>query len=189
MNTLHRIKRATDYAWVLLLLAALYGCGSGAPASHCFIGSEITIPPNDTSAPTIKGIDFYMPDGSIISRTVGDGLSNQITVPTNGDVKVVVVVQDEQGVKDSQLFAAAKTCSVDPATNTMSCSGPGLLNGPTANNPETNAVGDVGCTQRLAAQTVNITKTATSWTTWEISAKGLNFGGQEVDTPIYTLGR
>ena len=185
MNSQHQLKHIIAYAWVLLLLVALSGCTT---TGHCFVGSEISIPNNDTSSPVI-GIDFYMPDGSLISRTPGDGLSNQITVPTNGEVTVIVVVKDEQGVKDSQLFAASKNCSLDSTTNTATCSGPGLLSGPTASNPESNSIGEVGCTQRLATQKINITETPTSWNTVEISAKGINFGGQEVNTTIYILGR
>lgn len=183
MNTSHQSKRTVLRGCLYLLLAALCGC-SGRP-SHCALGSEISIPASDSSAPIIVGIDFHMPDGSLVSRKPGDGLSQQIAVPSNGEVTVIVVVEDAEGVKDSQLFIAPFRCSFSPAT----CQSPGLLSGPTAGNPETNTVGGAGCTQRLATEKVTITKSATGSTNAEVSAKGFNFGGQQAETLIYTLSR
>ncbi|HSJ86785.1 MAG TPA: hypothetical protein VK909_06205 [Anaerolineales bacterium] len=186
MVTFYSKQRAIAYIWMPLLLVGLSACKS---ASHCLVGGEITIPNNDNSAPTIVGIDFHMPDGSLVSRKPGDGLSNRITVPTNGDVTVIVAVQDDQGVKDAQLFAAAIDCSIDPSTGAESCSSPPLLSGPTASNPENNTAGEVGCTQRLVTQKINISKSSTGSNSVEISAKGINFSGQKVGSAIFTLSR
>jgi hypothetical protein len=186
MNISYDKQRAIAYMWMLLLLVALSGCTS---ASHCLVGDEISIPNNDNSAPTIVGIDFHMPDGSLVTRTPADGLSKQIKVPTNGDVTVIVAVKDDQGVKDAQLFAASINCSIDPNAGTETCPSPPLLSGPTASNPETHTAGEVGCTQRLVTQKINISKSSTTSKIVEISVKGLNFGGQEVRDGIYTLSR
>ena len=186
MKTSYSKQRVVAYMWMLLWLVVLCGCKS---ASHCSVGTEITIPNNDNSAPTIVGIDFHMPDGSLVSRQPGDGLSTQITVPTNGDVTVIVAVKDDQGVKDAQLFAATIVCSIDPNNDLESCDGPGLLSGPTANNPETNTAGGVGCTQRLVTQKVNISKSSTGSQSVQISAKGINFGGQKVNFGNFILSR
>lgn len=185
MKTSYSKQRVVAYMWMLLWLVVLCGCKS----SHCSVGSETTIPNNDNSAPTVVGIDFHMPDGSLVSRKPGDGLSTQITVPTNGDVTVIVAVKDDQGVQDAQLFAATIDCSVDPNSGLESCSGPGLLSGPTASNPETNTAGGVGCTQRLVTQKINISASSTGSNSAEITAKGINFGGQKVNFGTFTLGR
>ena len=186
MNTIFQPRGTMLRIGLYLLLAVLCGCRT---ASHCFVGSQISIPNNDTSAPSIAGIDFHMPDGTIVSRKPGDGLSTQITVPSNGDVTVWVVVEDQEGVKDSQLFIAPIECSIDPANETESCSGPPLLSGPTANNLETNGVGGAGCTQRLTTQKVSITQSSTGSTSAQVTAKGINFGGQPVSSTKYVLSR
>ena len=171
---------------IATLLAA---CGS---TPHCFSGSQIAIPASDSTPPSVA-IDFHMPDGSIVSRTVGDGLPTSIAVPSNGQVTIFAVTRDAQGVRDSRIYAADKTCSEDLSTNIGSCSGPGLLGGPTASNAETNTAGSPGCTERIATQKVAVSKvtvgTRSSSISVEVSAEGVNFGGQMQRSMLYSLHR
>jgi hypothetical protein len=189
MHSLH-IRLALTFPVATILLA----CGSTPPGStgHCLVGSQVTIPTTDSTPPSVA-IDFHMPGGSIVSRSPGDGLSSRIAVPMNGQVSIYAVTRDAQGVRDSRIFAATKSCSEDLSTNLGSCSGPGLLGGPTASNPESNSAGSPGCTERLVIQKVTVSKTTTaarsSSVSVEASAEGVNFGGQAQRTTTYVLER
>lgn len=180
------------YYRLLLVLPVSLLIVACVPAQHCFVGSQITIPQADSTPPSV-GIDFHMPDGSIVSRTLGDGLPTRITVPSNGQVTIIANTNDAQGVKDSRIYAATKSCSEDSATGIGSCSGPGLLGNPTASNAESNSVGSEGCTQRIATQNVSVTKTTvgtrSSSVSVEVSAEGVNFGRQVQRTTTYSLER
>lgn len=168
-------------------------CASPAsPASsHCLIGSEVTIPGSDASKPSVV-IVFLMPDGSTPVKTDADP-SSTITVPANGIVSVIAVTRDPQGVKDSRIFAADIRCG-QAAGGPRTCTGPGLLGRPTASNPETNAVGQTGCTARLVSQNLQITDAtapngSSKTVSWEVHVEGENFGGQVTSTQMFTLSR
>ncbi len=189
MDTMTNWHRAPTLAMAVSVTIILTACTTTGQR-FCLGGSEITIPTTDSTPPAVT-IDFHMPGGSVVTRVPGDGLPREITVPTNGVVTILAFTNDAQGVKDSQIWAAARTCSGDGQNE--SCSGPGGLGTPSADNAEPNSVGQVGCTLRIAKQNVPVnsvtTQTRTGSVSQEVSARGVNFGGQTTRTPIYMLSR
>lgn len=163
----------------LVAAASMTGCGA------CPLGREIVIPTVDQTDPTVA-LDFHLPDGQIISASAVSS-PRVIIVPSGGTVTLIASATDDQGAKDIQLWIGTKICTTDPATETTSCSGPGLQGAPTASNPDTRTAGQGGCTARQVSHNLVVTRTPTRSVSYEVEARGLNFGGRQARTQLIRL--
>lgn len=168
----------------ILLATGMTGCKPGN-SSTCAVGQEIAIPSADTSDPSIV-MDFHLPNGNIVTVTPGS-TTTTVPVPGGGRVTVIVNAKDPQGVQDVQIWAASFTVRIDPNTGIGSQSGPGLLGAPTVSNKDNGTAGQKGCTERIATTNLDILKSPTANTNFEVHAVGLNFGGKSVTTPLVKL--
>ena len=166
-------------ALVVLLATAFKGC------PKCLVGQEIVIPSSDGTPPSVT-MDFILPNGNTITVTPGSTTST-VPVPGGGEVTVIVNAKDSEGVKDAQIWAAKVTWTIDPNTGAATRSGPETLGAPTASNADSGSPGKKGCTQRLVSQTLVVRSTPRGRVSYEISARGFNFGGGDVRTPLVTL--
>jgi hypothetical protein len=162
-----------------LAMASVTGCGS------CPVGHEIMIPTADQTDPAVA-LDFHLPSGQIISASAASS-PGVVIVPGGGTVTLIASVTDDQGAKDIQLWIGTKTCTIDPATGTATCSGPGLQGAPTASNPDTRSAGQSGCTARLVSHNLIVSRTPTRSVSYEVEARGLNFGGRQARTQLIRL--
>lgn len=163
----------------MLILTAITGCKT------CQFGQEIVIPSSDATKPTIV-MDFHLPNGSVVTVTPGSTTSS-VAVPGGGTVTVIVNTNDDEGVKSSEIWAADIKETTDPNTGLVTRVGPGLLGAPTASSTNTNGPGQKGCTEGVASQDLIVHRTANASVSFEVSARGVNFGGQQVSTPVVTL--
>ena len=173
----------------LLGAAAIAACngGNGSNGSFpggCFVGQPVVVPSADATDPTVS-LSFFLPDGTTVSAPAGPGPTDVVTPP--GEVVISAVARDPEGVRDVQLWVASRQCTFDPSSGTASCSGPGLLGAPTASNPDADAAGGNGCTERLVTQNVDVLKTATREVSFEVHARGENFGSTVVQTGLVRL--
>ena len=166
----------------LLILAAMTGCVHSV-VGRCVVGREVVITSSDTTAPTVV-LDFHLPNGQIVSASLNSAPST-VTVPGGGKVTLIANASDDQGAKDVQLWIGTKTCSVNAGTTT--CSGPGLLGAPTANNGDTLTAGQTGCTERLVSHNLEVRNTPSGSLSHEVEVRGLNFSGTEVRIPLIRL--
>ena len=151
----------------------------------CLLGQPVTIPASD-STPSTLVVDFHLADGSLVTVQSGGQAPANIISP-DGTVTINAVARDAEGVRDVQLWIAARKCTSDAATGTTSCSGPGLLGAPTAANREGGAPGATGCTERLTSQSVQVVHTQARDDSYEVSVRGENFGGQTVQIGLIRL--
>lgn len=166
-------------ALCLLVLASMTGCAT------CPVGREVVIPSSDTTDPAVV-LDFHLPNGQIVSASP-NSVPSAVTVPGGGTVTLIAKASDDQGVKDVQLWIGTKTCSIDPNTGTASCSGPGSQGAPTASNRDTRTAGQNGCTERLVSHNLVVNNTPRGSVSYEVGARGVNFGGREVRIPLIRL--
>ena len=159
----------------------LQACPPGPPNGNtCFVGNAVTIPSADATPPTEVVVDFHLPDGTL--KTVKSGqAAPTIASATAGTATLIARATDPNGVKDIQLWVAAKSCHM--VGNLETCSGPGLLGRPTASNPDNQGAGASGCTERVANQNVPIG----GGTSQEVTAIGVNFGGGQTSTTTVTV--
>lgn len=155
------------------------------PGGSCFLGQPVTIPASDSTPPTLV-VDFHLADGSLVTVQSGGQAPADIISP-DGTVTINAVARDAEGVRDVQLWIAARKCTSDAATGTTSCSGPGLLGAPTASNRDGGAPGATGCTERLTSQSVQVVHTQVRDDSYEVSVRGENFGGQTVQIGLIRL--
>jgi hypothetical protein len=168
----------------ILLATGMTGCKPGN-SSTCAVGQEIVIPSADTSDPSLV-MDLHLPNGNIVTVTPGSTITT-VPVPGGGRVTVVVNAKDPEGAQDAQIWAAEFTVRIDPNTGIGSQSGPGLLGAPTISNKDNGSAGQKGCTERIATTNLEIRKSATANTNFEVHAIGINFGGKRVMTPLVKL--
>lgn len=166
---------------ILSILAnAITGC-----SNHCPLGQEVVIPSSDATAPSI-GMDFHLPNGSIVTVTSGSATST-VPVPGGGRVTVIVNAKDSEGIQDAQIWAADIRYKTDPNTGITTQSGPGSLGAPTASNKDVGNPGQKGCTERIATINLDVSKSPTAAVSKEVHAVGVNFGGKSVSTPLVRL--
>lgn len=171
--------RSLLFAVIALSLPwAVTGCGS------CPNGQEIVIPASDGTAPSIV-MEFHLPNGNTVAVT-STATPSTITVPGGGTVTVIVNAKDAEGIQDVQIWAAEITVTNNP-DGTVSKAGPGLLGAPTASNPDGRTAGQKGCTERVVSQNLTVTKNSHGSTSFEVSARGINFGGTTASTPLVQL--
>lgn len=175
----HRFSYLRVAALMMLLATVIAGC------STCPVGQEIVIPSSDGTGPSLV-MDFHLPNGSIVTVTPGSTTST-VDVPGGGKVTVIVNAKDGEGVQDAQIWAAGITWTTDPTTGITTRSGPGLLGAPTASNPDSRSPGEKGCTERVVSQNLEVHSTPRGGASYEVSARGLNFGGRDVRTPLVRL--
>ena len=144
----------------------------------CLLGQPVTIPAADSTDPTLV-VDFHLAGGGLVSVQSGGQVPADIVSP-NGTVTVNAVAKDAEGVRDVQLWIAARKCTSDPATGTTSCAGPGLLGAPTSSNRDSGAAGATGCTERLVSTTLDVVRTQGRNDSYEVTIRGENFGGGTV---------
>jgi hypothetical protein len=166
-------------AAVVVVVASMAGCGS------CPVGREIVIPAADQTDPAVA-LEFHLPGGQIISASAASS-PPVVVVPGGGTVTLIASATDDQGAKDIQLWIGTKTCTTDPAAGTTTCSGPGLQGAPTASNPDARAAGQNGCTARVVSHNLVVTRTPTRSVSYEVEARGLNFGGRQARTQLIRL--
>jgi hypothetical protein len=104
---------------------------------------------------------------------------------TGGTVTLIARATDPNGVKDVQLWVAEESCHTSNGSET--CSGPGLLGAPTANNPDNQSAGATGCTDRVVTQNVQISRNSNGSVSQQVNATSVNFGGGKTTTPIVTV--
>lgn len=172
----------------LLALPAMAGCtpnGDDDFARCGLVGSPIVIPSSDTTDPAVV-IDFFLPDGQVVSVSSSSTSPSTVTAPSNGTVTLFAKASDDQGIRDVQLWIVTKTCSFDNAGN-LTCSAPLVLEAPTASNPDTRSPGEDGCTERLVQHNLEVRNTSRERISHEVNARGVNFGGREVRTSTILL--
>ena len=178
------MKLTPRFLIFILLATGMTGCNS-CNSRTCAVGQEIIIPSADSTDPSIV-MDFHLPNGNIVTVTPGS-TTTTVPVPGGGRVTVIVNAKDPEGVQDAQIWAAEFTVTIDPNTGIGSQSGPGLLGAPTVSNKDNGSAGQKGCTERIATTNLDIRKSPTSNTNYEVHAVGLNFGGKRVMTPLVKL--
>jgi hypothetical protein len=162
-------------AIALLLVVATTGC-----KDKC----QVVIPSADGTDPVIVW-DFHLPDGSIVNPSLTQG--STVPVKGGGKVTLIVNVKDDEGVQDAQIWAADVTWQVDPNTGLVTSSGPALLGAPTTSNPDSGSPGQKGCSERLVQQDLIVSVADQGGVSFDVSAKGVNFGGKVIYTPIVHL--
>jgi hypothetical protein len=182
------IRSALTIPAYLLGAAALAACGgngsTGSFPGGCFVGQPVVVPSADATDPTVT-LSFFLPDGTTVTAPAGQGTTDVLTPP--GEVVISAVARDPEGVRDVQLWVASRSCTMDPSAGTATCSGPGLLGAPTASNRDATAAGGNGCTERLATQNVDVVKSPTRDVSFEVHARGENFGSATVSTGLIRL--
>lgn len=156
-----------------LPLVIMTGC-----AATCPVGDEIVITSSDATEPTIT-LGLFLPEGPIVNISP-TSVPSPITLPRSGTVTVIATARDDQGVMDAQLLITTINCSIEPDTGSESCSQP-LLS--TQSNADPHAAGQNGCTARLVNANIAVIRTPTTDVSYEVIARGVNFGGREVRTP------
>ncbi|MDR4505826.1 MAG: hypothetical protein MRK01_13725 [Candidatus Scalindua sp.] len=174
-----RFYYGANIALMILLAISMTGCPT------CQFGREIVIPSSDRTDPTIT-MAFLLPDGNTVSVTPGSTIT-RVAVPGGGTVLVSATAQDDEGVRDAQIWAASITWTTDPIAGITTVSGPGLLGRPTASSRDSDGPGQVGCTSRVALQSLEVRKTSRGGVSYEVHASGVNFGGRTVSTPSVKL--
>lgn len=164
---------------MMLLSILMTGC------PPCQFGREIVIPSSDGTDPSIT-MAFLLPDGNTVSVSADSPVST-VVVPGGGTVLVSASAQDDEGIQDAQIWAASITWTTDPVTGITTQSGPGLLGSPTASSRDSDGPGQEGCTARVALQTLEVRKTSRGGVSYEVHARGVNFGGGTVSTPLVRL--
>lgn len=170
---------AAAMAFAVFFATVMTGCQT------CPVGQEIVIPTSDTTDPSLA-VDFFLPDGTVVTVTPGSAVST-IAVPGGGWVTVIAKAQDPEGVQDAQIWAASITWTTDPNTGLTTRSGPGLLGAPTASNRDGRSQGQKGCTERLVSQKLEVRSSPRGGVSYEVSARGINFGGGVISTPLVSL--
>ncbi len=157
---------------------ALLATCTPPPGSSCLLGQPVTIPASDSTSPTLV-VDFFLANGSVVTVQSGGQVPADIVSP-NGTVTINAVAKDAEGVRDAQLWIAARKCTSNPATGTTTCAGPGLLGAPTSSNRDPGAAGATGCTERLVSTTLDVLRTQARDDSYEVTIRGENFGGGTV---------
>lgn len=186
-TTNHGSRRVASLtgALCLCMLTILTGCDPGSQ-SRCLSKSlEVVVPSSDTTDPTVT-LAFYLPNGDIVI-VPPDPIRSTVAITQSGTVTLFARASDDQGVRDVQLWVWTTTCSKDPSTETESCSGPDLQEAPTASNRDASGPGQTGCTQRVAPQNLNVSNNSKGSVSYQVQARGVNFGGKEVRTPRIDL--
>ncbi len=168
------LRISSSMMFIAAVTAALSACISPPSGRTCVIGQPVTITSNDTIPPTLA-VDFFFPDGKFIS--VGQDSDKLITSNSNGTVTISAKATDPQGVQDIQIIAGERRCRL--SDDVMSCSGPGLLGAPSANNPHPEKRGMVACTERMVSHNVLVFIDSTRDVSQQITIVGKNFSGQE----------
>jgi hypothetical protein len=163
----------------MIAVVGITGCQT------CQFGQEVVIPSSDATPPTVV-MDFHLPNGTVVTVTPGSAIS-RVAVPGGGRVTVIVNAKDPEGIQDAQIWAAAITTTIDPNTGLATRSGPGLLGAPTASNPANRSQGGKACTERVVSQNLDVRSNSRGRVSFEVSARGVNFGGGDVRTPVVTL--
>jgi hypothetical protein len=166
-------------AFAILVATAITGCQT------CPFGQEIVIPSSDVTAPSLV-MDLHLPNGSIVTVTPGSTTST-VPVPGGGKVTVIVNAKDPEGVKDVQIWSASIITTIDPNTGVATRQGPGLLGAPSASNADSRSSGQKGCTERVVSENLEVSSTPQRVVSFEVGARGVNFGGRTVRTPTVTL--
>ena len=164
--------------------ALLASCVPG-PGGSCFLGQQVTIPTSDSTDPTLA-VDFHLADGSLVTVQSGGQVPADIISP-DGTVTINAVARDAEGVRDVQLWIAARKCTSDPATGATTCSGPGLLGAPTTSNRDGGAPGARGCTERLTSQSVQVVHTQVRDDSYEVTVRAESFGSGTVQIGLIRL--
>lgn len=178
-------RRAARFSAALLLPLGLTACPP-APGKTCFVGQLVTVPSTDTTAPGIVA-DFVPPAGPTVSLTTASpAAARNIVVSPGGRVTLVAKASDPEGVKDIQIWVGTRTCLTTGGV--PRCSGPGLLGGPEASNPDPVSPGGQACTERVATINLDAIHTAVRSVSHEISIRGINTAGQQTEIASITLG-
>jgi hypothetical protein len=171
----------------LLAVSAMGGCVNNDDFATCgLVGSRVVIPSSDTTDPAVV-LDFHLPDGQIVSVSSSSASPSSVTASSNGTVTLFAKASDDQGIRDVQLWIGTTTCSIDPSSGSLTCSGPTSGAAPTASNRDTRGPGETGCTERLVQHNLVVSYTPTSSTSHGVSARGVNFGGREVRIGVIRL--
>jgi len=174
-------RRIASIATACALAPMLQACPPPQNGNTCFQGSQVTIPSTDSTPPAEVVVDFHRPDGTLTTVTsTAPPASATITSATGGTVTLIARATDPEGVKDIQIWAAEKDC------HGGTCSGPGQLGAPNAANPDNQAAGAKGCTQRLV--TLNVQIGAGGTVSQEVHAVGVNFAGGQTSTALVMVG-
>jgi hypothetical protein len=154
--------------------------------SACRNGREVVIPSTDATDPAVV-VEFHFANGGLVKAS-SDSPLDIVKVPVSGSpVRIIAKATDEQGVKDVQLLIGTQKCSFGGGS--ASCSGPGLLVGPTASNPDAGTPGQTGCAERLVGHDVQVIKTPSRSVSHEVSVHALNFEDRKVSLPLIRLER
>ena len=145
--------------------------------AECANGQPISIPTADTSKPGIS-LWFEYPSGQIVTVTKRS-MPQKIFVPSGSEIQVTAMARDLQGVKDIELYVGTKNCTRNPNTQSITCAGPGLQGGPTAQNHDWGLAGEKGCTVRIVILKLIPILDDTKSRSFEISARAINFGDLE----------
>jgi len=173
------MKSHTLKQGLLMIVFGLAGC------QNCPSGQEIVIPSSDTTPPSLV-MDLHLPNGNIVSVT-STSTASTVLVPGGGRVTVIAKATDSEGVQDVQIWAASITTKIDPTTGLATQTGPGLLGAPSASNPDGHTAGQKACTERIVQQNLDVRTGPSGSVSFEVSARGVNFGGGNVRTPTVTL--
>lgn len=180
----HRVAFLTG-ALCLCMLTILAGCPDPASPSPCFSRSdEVVVPSADTTDPTVT-LAFYLPNGDIVTVPPNPILST-VAITQSGTVQIFARASDDQGVRDVQLWVWTTTCSKDPSTEIAECK-PENPQTPMASNRDASGPGQNGCTERVAPQSLNVSNNSRGSVSYQVEARGVNFGGKEVRTPRIDL--
>ena len=168
-----------QFGSLMIAVIGITGCQT------CPFGQEVVIPSSDTTPPTVV-MDFHLPNGTVVTVTPSS-MTSIVAVPGGGRVTVIVNAKDSEGVQDAQIWAAAITTTIDPNTGIATRSGPGLLGAPTASNPASGSPGGKACTERVVSQNLDVSSNSQGSVAFEVSARGVNFGGRDVRTSLIRL--
>ncbi|MCI0551478.1 MAG: hypothetical protein L0287_11020 [Anaerolineae bacterium] len=160
-------------------------------AVSCGTQDTVTIPPSDTTQPTVV-MDIHFPEGRIYTVT-STGFNP--TMPThlgaNDEISLVAKGEDtDGGIQDIQLWIGIGVMICDPNTGDCVLTGPGLASAPAASNPDTaKQPGETALKTRLVSHKLDIRQIrgGANGVTIEISARAINFQGVIVKTTLVTL--
>ena len=164
--------------FLMIAIFGLAGC-------QCQSGQEVVIPSSDTTPPSLV-MDLHLPNGNIVS-VMSTSTASTVLVPGGGRVTVIAKATDSEGAQDAQIWAASITTKIDPTTGLATQTGPGLLGAPSASNPDGHTAGQKACTERIVQQNLDVRTGPSGSVSFEVSARGVNFGGGNVRTATVTL--
>jgi hypothetical protein len=152
--------------------------------SNCATSAnKITIPPSDTSPPTVT-MDVFLPNQSTPLTVLPTTAGTPTVTATANDVVTVAARGDDPdgGVQDVQIWALQTSWRL--VSGTQQQVGPGLAGAPEASSPDPSMIGDVALKSRLATHNFDIKQLrgAFSRIRIEVWATAKNFHGGTVST-------